>query len=209
MFYPARVAQLSIFSADASIPALADLAGLLCAQGQIASFAATAARLSLVTEEPWRARLIAGEFTARGVHAEIIRSDCGQACVRTPFRKDLIGLAAEWRSGAVKSVPPGFRLTGSALRLWLLAAGRRSGSGYLLMFDAHAVHTHEPLLQALDRAGLLRPTTGGSMLTARGGGPAVHITGRRRLARLAELVGAPPAGAEAAWPAALLPAPAV
>lgn len=202
MFYPASVAQLSFFSADASVPAVGDLAGLLCGQGQIASFAATAARLSVVVEESWRARLITDELAARGVQAQLVRSDCGQPSVRTPFRKDLIRLAGGWTRGAVKAVPPDFLLSGSALRLWLLASGRRSDRGYLLMFDPHAEHTHQPLLRALAQAGLVCDTRGRSMVGPRGGGPAARITGRKRLARLAELVGRPPLGAEQEWPVA-------
>jgi len=39
------------------------------------------------------------------------------------------------------------------------------------------------------------------LLSARAGGPAYRITGRRRIARLAELVGDPPdAAPEGAWP---------
>ena len=41
----------------------------------------------------------------------------------------------------------------------------------------------------------------GTLLGPRGGGPAVRVTGRRRLVRLAELVGDPPAEAPAGtWP---------
>ncbi|MFE9743936.1 hypothetical protein ACFYOT_03425 [Saccharothrix saharensis] len=120
--------------------------------------------------------------------------------VVTAFRTDLAGLAARWLDGDRKVVPPDFALDGAALRLWALASGRwvESGSGYLLGLDPEAPDTHEPLRKALATSGL--PST---LLTGRAGGPALRVTGRRRLERLAELVGRAPRGvAERTWPAA-------
>ncbi|TQM81619.1 hypothetical protein FHX81_3988 [Saccharothrix saharensis] len=120
--------------------------------------------------------------------------------VVTAFRTDLAGLAARWLDGDRKVVPPDFALDGAALRLWALASGRwvESGSGYLLGLDPEAPDTHEPLRKALATSGL--PST---LLTGRAGGPALRVAGRRRLERLAELVGRAPRGvAERTWPAA-------
>ncbi|MFJ6670175.1 hypothetical protein ACIQMJ_03585 [Actinosynnema sp. NPDC091369] len=120
--------------------------------------------------------------------------------VVTAFRTDLAGLAARWLDGDRKVVPPDFTLDGAALRLWALASGRwvESGSGYLLGLDPEAPDTHEPLRKALATSGL--PST---LLTGKAGGPALRVTGRRRLERLAELVGRAPRGvAERTWPAA-------
>ncbi|MGH3431941.1 MAG: hypothetical protein ACRDQB_03790, partial [Thermocrispum sp.] len=69
--------QLSLFSAEVSAPAAADLAGLLCGHGQLATFAGTAARLSVVVDEQWRARAVAAEFDARGIAAELAVSGSG------------------------------------------------------------------------------------------------------------------------------------
>ncbi|MGW4111617.1 hypothetical protein ACWEFJ_12120 [Actinosynnema sp. NPDC004786] len=120
--------------------------------------------------------------------------------VTTPFRADLAGLAAQWFDGDRKVVPPDFTLDGGALRLWALASGRwvESGSGYLLGLDPAAPDTHETLRKALAGSGL--PAT---LLADGAGGPALRVVGRRRLERLAELVGRAPRGvAERTWPAA-------
>ncbi len=120
--------------------------------------------------------------------------------VTTAFRADLAGLAARWLDGDRKVVPPDFTLDGAALRLWALASGRwvESGSGYLLGLDPEAPDTHEALRKALATSGL--PST---LLTGKAGGPALRVVGRRRLERLAELVGRAPRGvAERTWPAA-------
>lgn len=204
------MAQLSFFSAEACVPEITDLAGVLCAGGQIASFAATAARLSIVVDESWRAEVLAGEFGLRGVDAEVARSDGGHALIRTAFRADLIPLATAWTGGAVKAVPADLRLYGPALRLWVLAGGRRadSGGGFLLGLDPRAPDTHGPLSHAVGHLGLLPPARAGALVGARAGGPAVRISGTKRLRRLAELVGEPPVGAETTWPNSRLPVPA-
>lgn len=188
--------QLSFFSAEANTPRLADLAGLLCAHGQLASFGGTAARLSIVLEERWRAEAIAAALAERGVEAELAASEESHLLVRTAFRADLIPLATAWSSGAAKAVPAGLALDGAMLRLWALAAGDRCDGGYLLGLDPDAPDTHEPLGGSMARCGLAA-----TMLGARGGGPGLRVSGLRRLNRLAELVGAAPAGpAQGRWP---------
>lgn len=198
------MAQLSFFSADARAPCRADLAGLLCAQGQVATFASSAARLSVVTDDDWRARALAEELELRGVDAGLARSESGHPFVRTAFRSDLIALAKAWTRGAVKAVPPGLALDGAALRLWAIASGRRADAeraqGFLLGLDPGAPDTHDPIWRAVARAGLVPVSRGGSLLGARGGGPAVRISGRKRLLRLIELVGDAPPGGQDAWP---------
>lgn len=189
--------QLSFYSVDARPPAVADLAGVLCGPGQTVRFGrGGSARLSVVLADPWRAAALAGECALRGVLAELATSDEGLPLVRTAFRADLADLAAAWTRGAVKAVPAGFVPDGPTLRLWAQATGRRDGRGYLIGLDPRAPDTHEPLAAALARAGLTP-----ILLGPRGGGPAVRITGRRRLGRLVELVGAAPSGAPSdAWP---------
>lgn len=190
------MAQLSFFSAEANTPSVADLAGLLCGHGQVVSFGNTAARLSVVVDEQWRADALAEAFAERGVEAELTVSEEEHPLVRTAFRADLIPLATAWTKGAVKAVPVGLTLDGARLRLWALAAGRWSDGGYLLALDPHAPDTHEPLGGALARCGLAA-----TMLGARGGGPGLRVSGQRRLNRLAELVGLPPVEpAQAHWP---------
>ncbi|KAA2262282.1 hypothetical protein F0L68_13450 [Solihabitans fulvus] len=191
--------QLSFFSAEARQPDVGDLAGLLCGPGQAVSFArGTAARVSVVLDEPWRAGALMSACAERGVLAQLGASEEGHALVRTAFRTDLTTLAAQWLRGAVKSVPAGFEPHGAELRLWALTSGRWSEGSYLLGLDPDAPDTHEPLREAL--ACCCLPAT---VLAPRGGEPALRVTGRRRLARLAELVGRPPRGVvQQMWPAA-------
>lgn len=187
---------MSFFSAEANQPGIADLAGLLCGPGQVAQFARRAARLSVVVEETWRRDALAAAFAERGVEPELGVSEEDHPLVRTAFRTDLIGMAEAWTRGAVKAVPVGLALDGAALRLWTLATGRWVDNGYMLGLDPRAPETHEPLVQAMTRIGL--PA---GLLGARGGGPGLRLTGRRRIGRLVELVGrAPTVAAEAHWP---------
>jgi hypothetical protein len=202
------VGQLSFYSADASPPRVADLAGALCGPGQVVGFGAgTAARLSVTLGQAlgqrWRALALASAFTERGIEAMVTPSDDGYQ-VRTAFRADLVGLADAWscgRTGAtatpVKSVPERFTLNGVTLRLWALVAGCWSESGYLLGLDPASPRTHQPLVRALVRAGV-----SAAVLDEGDGGPALRVYGVRRLARLVELVGAAPAGVPGHdWPA--------
>jgi hypothetical protein len=188
---------MSFFSVDARPSVVADLAGVLCGPGQAVRFGrGGSARLSVIVADRWRVVALAAECAARGVVAELATSDAGLPLVRTAFRADLAGLAARWTRGAVKAVPAGFVPDGPALRLWAQTAGRPDGRGYLFGLDPHAPDTHEPLATALTMAGLA-PV----LLGPRAGGPALRLTGRRRLGRLAELVGAVPDGAPPdAWP---------
>lgn len=81
------------------------------------------------------------------------------------------------------------------LRMWVLASGRPGPSGYLLGVDPLAPQMHEGLLAALAPLGVHA-----RLLGPKAEAPAVRLNGRRRLDSLVELIGDPPAGAEAAWP---------
>ncbi|HWD07276.1 MAG TPA: hypothetical protein VG674_33035 [Amycolatopsis sp.] len=195
---------ISLFSAEASGPGLADLAGLLCCQGQITGFGRTAARLTVVVREQWRAGVLARECRRRGADAKVTVAECGQPQVRTSFRVDLLPLADRWlRAGwtgpaeadSGKALPPGFRLSGAMLRMWALAAGRPGPSGYLLGMDPLSPGMHEALAAALEPLGVQA-----RLLGPKAEEPGVRVTGRRRLHGLLELIGEPPGGAEAAWP---------
>jgi hypothetical protein len=186
------VAQLSFYSAEANQPHAGDLAGLLCCQGQMAEFARTAARLTLPLEQRWRVRAIRLELAARGIDATPTIGEDSALGVRTAFRADLLPLAEEWTKEGEKFAPSGLVLDGGALRLWVLAAGDWLGSHYLLSLDPTAPDTYDTVRGALGFAGL--------PATLQGAG--LRISGRRRLGRLAELVGSPPSGdAEEHWPA--------
>jgi hypothetical protein len=184
-----------MFSAEARPPQVSDLAGLLCGPGQIARFGAgDQARLSIVLPDPARAPAVAAACEATGIPVTTIRTESGSIALRTAFRCDLVDLAKAWTRGSVKSVPDGWQLDGPALRMWVLAAGHSDErGGYLLALDPHAPQTHLPLIAAATRAGL--PPARVSR------GPALRISGTRRVARLVELVGpAPPGAPTAQWP---------
>ncbi|WP_412747299.1 hypothetical protein [Krasilnikovia sp. MM14-A1004] len=108
--------------------------------------------------------------------------------VRTAYSSRLNGLARSWP-------PPagGLFLDGARLRLWVAAAGAPGHGGYVLGMGALADQDRDTVGAALSRAGLA------SVLSDDGLG--FVITGRKRLSRLAELVGDRPAAAPAAlWP---------
>ena len=67
------MSQLSFFSAESVPPAVADLAGVLAAAGQLVTVG-DGARLSVVVEAVWRAAELADMMVAAGVQAEITRT---------------------------------------------------------------------------------------------------------------------------------------
>ncbi|GAB2936172.1 hypothetical protein GCM10027047_35980 [Rhodococcus aerolatus] len=193
--------QLSFFSADLAEPAPGDLAGLLAAHGQLVT-AGHAVRVSVLVADLWRATAIAELVTRSGIEAEVVTAEEGRPLVRTAPDSRLVDLARAWTRGAVKTVPPAWAPPPRALRAWALAAGRTDEAGYALGLDPHAPDTHQGLAAALSRVGVAA-----TLLGPRGGGPALRVSGRRRLLRLVEWVGQCPddPAAPASWPAA--PAP--
>jgi hypothetical protein len=192
------VGQLSFYSAEACAPRLGDLAGLLCGPGQAVGFGAgAAARLTVAVEQRWRANALVAACAERGVVARVATTETGGQVVRTAFRADLVELATRWSDGAAKAVPAGFGLAGGTLRLWALVAGRWAESGYLLGLDPTGPPTYRPLIRGLLRAGLSVALVDDDPV-----GPALRVSGVRRLARLVELVGDAPTGVpEHDWPA--------
>lgn len=190
------VSQLSFFSAESVPPAIADLTGLLAAPGQVV-LVGGAARLSVVVEQQWRAEALASMIADAGLEPEIVRTDENNPLVRTAADARLTGIAAEWTRGAVKTVPPQWLPGPRELRAWTLASGTPEADRYLLGLDPHAPDTHSALASAMMRVGIA-PT----LIGTRGSHPALRISGRRRLSRLVENVGEPPAVAEALsqWP---------
>lgn len=215
--------QPSLFSADLIDPEIDDLGGLLAAHGQVAVGAA-GARLSILVAQEHRGRALVAECAARGIGAEIREADAAGRdaeggggdgadggdgeyagrddgtraawLLRTERTTELFGLAAAWTRGAVKATPDGLVISEGMVRLWVLAAGRRAASGYLLGLDPHAPDTYQPLAGALSRIGLAAAVIGAVSPT-----PALRLTGRNRVARLAEMIGSPPPGCAATtWP---------
>lgn len=188
-------AQLSFYSADVRPPLRADLAGLLCGPGRLTCFATATARLSVRVAQRWRAEALVTECVGRGVRAESAPHEESGFEVRTPFRADLGPLADRWLADGVKTVPADLEAHGPLLRVWVLAAGDWFGTAYQLGLDPAAPDTYDPLAAALAGAGLATTYRGPDE-----GGPGLRLTGQRRLARLAELIGGPPAAAGDGWP---------
>jgi hypothetical protein len=185
--------QLSLFGVEARPASPLDFEGLLAGAGQVVRMGGTA-RVSIVVEEAWRARALLAEADARGLAATCEPAGVdGHLGFRTAYSSALAALGATWLRGAVKHPRGGFALDGRRLRLWAIAAGCRDGAAaFALKLGISDEATWGVVGAALATAGL--PAV---LLGPRAGGPAYRIVGRRRLARLAELIGDPPSGASA------------
>lgn len=188
--------QLSFLTAGVRPPTVDDLEGTLLGVAQLVRLGGTA-RLSVLVDSPWRVSQVQAAYAERGLRGEAAPGeDEGVISVRTPFSRTLGPVALRWVRGAVKSVPAGFVLDGSRLRMWVIGAGRRDDHGYLLRLSPHDPQVWDAAGAALARVGLA-----GTLVGPRAGGPAYRITGRRRLVRLGEYVGERPAGVPAEdWP---------
>jgi hypothetical protein len=178
--------QLPFFGAASGDPVAADLSGLLIGPGQVVRMGGTA-RVSIVVDAPWRVHALAAEFRLRGLGMQWEPSSVeGHFGVRTSYSGTLASLSALWLRGAVKAPPAGFLLDGLRLRLWFTGAGilNADGDEVLLRVGTSDELCWKPAVRALDALGLpVDPTP------ARG--PALRVSGRRRLRRLAELIGEP------------------
>lgn len=190
------MSQLSLFSAEQTAPSPRDLAGLLAGTGQVVQLGGSA-RISAVVAETWRAEAIAAMIDEAGLRGETGTSDEGSPLVRTLASPELQPLALEWTRGAAKVAPSTWVPGPRALRAWTLASGEPDGAHYLLFLDPHTPETAPVLATALMRAGVA-PTLVGT----RGNRPALRVSGHRRLLRLRESIGDPPADPAAAahWP---------
>jgi hypothetical protein len=195
--------QLNLFGVEAAAPRPADLAGLLAGPGQVVRMGGTA-RVSVVVDELWRARALHAELAARGIGATLVATVDEHIAVRSAYTAVLAPLGAAWLRGAVKLPPPGFWLDGPRLRLWVLAAGHADPLGFTLRLAPPSGASSRsgddpswvPVGVALAEAGL--PAL---LLGVRAGGPGYRIAGRRRIGRLAELVGdRPPGVPDEGWP---------
>jgi hypothetical protein len=186
--------QFSLFGAAAAPPLLTDLDGVLLAGGQWVRHG-TVARLSIVVPDRWRAEALAVAFAQRevGDPAPVAPADLGLV-VRSGFLPELVPHAIRWTRGAKQTSPPGLVLTPGGLRLWAIAAGRSDQAGYVLGTASANDVTHVVAGAQLARLGLA-----GVSLAVRSR-PGWRITSARRLRRLAELLGEPPAGAGVDWP---------
>lgn len=192
---------MSLFSAGAREPQLADLDGLLAGSGQVVR-RGREARVTVVVADSWRVGALSAELAAVGLEAElddVVAEDRGPAvAVRTPWCEELRPLADAWTRGAVKIPPADWALDGPRLRWWCMADGHVGPATYALMLGPNDQPAWAPVGAALAAAGVP-----GMLVGPRADGPAYRIVGTRRLNRLRELVGEPPAGAALTeWPAA-------
>jgi hypothetical protein len=191
------IRQMSLLGAEAVAPVPADLAGLLAAGGQITR-STQGAQVSVVVDHPWRASVLVAECARRGLAATSVATVSEHIGVRTAHSPLLVPLADSWSEGAVQRVPRDFALDGQVLRLWVEAAGRyETGGGYVLPVGGLELASRAVLGAALAAVGL--PA---QLVAIRSGpGPSYRIVGKRRLARLVEMVGDPPKQAPAdIWP---------
>jgi hypothetical protein len=206
--------QLSLFGVEAAEPSPTDLAGLLAGPGVLTRMGGTA-RVSVRVDAAWRVHALIPELVMRGftaswvpVEAPAAEAEDAEAEetethaaetgfeVRTAYSSRLSGLGRAWLDGTVKRAPGRFFLSGPRLRLWAVAAGSPRPGGYELRLGADdTARTWDAVDAALTRAGVPGVVVDSTAV--------YRITGRRRLTRLAELVGERPSAAPAGvWPGA-------
>jgi hypothetical protein len=193
--------QLSLFGVAAVDPTPGDLAGLLAGPGRISRMGGTI-RVSVDVDDAWRVHVLVAEFRRRGLAPSWHQLPEGKLVVRTAYTALLGRLGSGWlhpRPGAppddsddrlVKRPPTGFHLAGQRLRLWAAAAGVRDPLGFRLGLAVPDAENWPRVGAALAAIGL--PAV---LLDPGSGGPAFRVVGRRRLTRLAELLGDRPTAA--------------
>ena len=190
------MSQLSLFGAAARDPALIDLEGLLAGNGQVVR-RGDKARMSVVVDEQWRVGVLREQLAeCYGMTADVTAAEAGTA-VGTPWLTELLPVADAWTHGAVKQPPAGWVLDGPRLRWWCLSAGRLLAGMYIFALGPNDEQAWLGIGSALAAAGVP-----GALVGPRADGPAYRVVGRRRLARLLELVGdRPPGVPDEGWPA--------
>jgi hypothetical protein len=187
--------QFSLFGAEAADPQVADLDGLLLAGGDwVRTDRATAARLSVLVVDQWRAAALRTELAERGLDSDTADAPGGLIAVRTEITDQLVDHAERWTRGASLRLPADLLLSASGLRLWCIATGRADESGYLLGVAEPDGEVHRAAGAQLAKLGVAAVAVGIR------GGPGWRVTSAKRLRRLAELVGEAPAAADHDWP---------
>ena len=189
----ARPMQFSLFGAAVAEPALDDLAGVVLAGGDWvrADEDCRRARLSVVVDAPWRVEALLAAFAELELGARPrLRPRTGRACAPT-FSAELAPRPRRLDARGRRCAPPaGLALTARGLRLWAIAAGRADAAGYLLGTADPTTPIHRAAGAQLAAARVWPATS----ITVRAR-PGWRVTSAKRLRRLAELLGEPPAGA--------------
>jgi hypothetical protein len=187
--------QFSLFGAEAADPLIEDLDGLLLAGGDwVRTEGHSAARLSVLVADQWRAAALQDEFFDRQLASDTVDAPGGLIAVRTEISELLVPQAARWTRGASLRLPSDVALSASGLRLWAIATGRTDEAGYLLGVAEPDGEVHRAAGSQLAKLGVAAVDVGMR------GGPGWRVTSAKRLRRLAELVGAAPDNAGPDWP---------
>jgi hypothetical protein len=188
--------QFSLFGAEAADAVLEDLDGLLLAGGDwVRTDRDTAARLSVLVADDWRAEALLVELANRSLVCDTAPAPGGLIAVRTAITELLSPQAARWIRGASLRVPLDLALSAAGLRMWAIATGRTEESGYLLATADPDGLLHRAAGRQLAGLGVAAVDVGVK------GRPGWRVTSAKRLRRLAELVGEPPTQAGPDWPA--------
>jgi hypothetical protein len=190
-----RGVQFSLFGAEAADPLVEDLDGVLFAGGDwVRADGGSAARLSVLVADEWRAEALRSEFADRGLDSDTAAAPGDLIAVRTEVTARLVPHAQRWTRGAALRPPADLALTASGLRLWAIAAGRAEEAGFLLRMADPDGELHRMAGAQLARLGVTAVEIGSRVRTG------WRVTSVKRLRRLAELIGAPPAGCGPDWP---------
>jgi hypothetical protein len=185
------IRQLSLFGVEASPPEPGDLAGLMIAGGAIVEHDG-AAQLSIMVGHPWRATAIVSECARRGISATSLATETTAVGVRTSFTPALLDLARSWVGDGGRP-PREIRFDARVLRLWAIAVGYRDETSYELPIGV----SDEPFRDAVGAA-LAGLGVAAQLVSRR---HSFRIVGKRRLDRLAEMLGdAPRQAPPGAWP---------
>lgn len=187
--------QFSLFGAEAADPLVEDLDGVLFAGGDwVRADGGATARLSVLVPEQWRAEALRAEFADRGLASDTAAAPGDLIAVRTEMTDRLVPHARRWTRGAALRPPADLALSASGLRLWAIAGGRADEAGFLLRMHDLDGELHRIAGGQLARLGVTAVEVGSRV------GAGWRITSVKRLRRLAELIGAPPAGCGPDWP---------
>ncbi|HHY08056.1 MAG TPA: hypothetical protein GX530_05960 [Corynebacteriales bacterium] len=153
------------------------------------------ARISILLTDEWRATRLDSVVRRANipvvVEAQTAEDGSPQWLVRMES-PDLLPVVQAWTKGAVKTVPPQWQPTSTAVQIWATVAGVRDDMGFRLGLDPH-IADHPQLLKIVQGA-LARSGVSAVFVGVRAGGPAVRVQGQRRLRNLMLMVGDPPPG---------------